>query len=93
MSDLTAARAERDKAEIAALKARIAELEDYLEELAPFHTAAHIDMNVKIQGRGQDEAEIKGWAFKRDTLYLDHRLLWKAKRLLDKREGVLPSGA
>ena len=75
---------ERD-AYVKRLEARIAELEDYLSELAPFSTSTKIDINVQISGRGKEDAELKGWAFKRDTLYLDHRLLWKAKRLLDKR--------
>ena len=74
-----------DQERIAKLEARVAQLEDYLEELAPFAAAAHVFMDVKIHGRGKEDAELKGWAFKRDTLYLDHRLLWKAKRLLDKR--------
>lgn len=67
---------------VADLRARIADLEDCLQELAPFAECMQVDMQAHFSAASKDEAEFKGWAFKRDTLYLDQRVFRRIKKLL-----------
>lgn len=67
---------------IAQLEARVAALEDCLEELAPFAECVQVDMKAHFCGENEAAAQFKGWAFKRDTLYIDQRVFRKIAKLL-----------
>lgn len=69
----------------AALRARIADLEDCLQELAPFAECTQVDMQAHFQDTTQEAAEFRGNAFKRDTLYIDQRIFRKIAKLLKAR--------
>ncbi len=63
---------------------RVAALEDCLQELVPFANCIRVDMQAHFQGENEEMAQLKGWAFKRDTLYIDQRVFRKAAKLLKK---------
>lgn len=64
------------------LEKRIAELEDCLQELAPFANCVRVDMKAHFEAETEELAQGYGFAFKRDTLYLDQRIFRKVAKLL-----------
>jgi hypothetical protein len=72
-------------AHVKALEARIAALEDCLQELAPFAECSKIDMRAHFEAESPEIAEAKGIMFKRDTLYLDQRIFRKVAKLLRQK--------
>ena len=70
---------------VAKLEARIAALEDCLQELAPFAACAKLDMTAHFQAENDEMARAKGYEFKRDTLYVDQRVFRKVTKLLRQK--------
>lgn len=64
------------------LQARVAALEDCLKELAPFAECFRVDMQAHFLADSEAAAQFKGWAFKRDTLFIDQRVFRKIAKLL-----------
>lgn len=72
-------------AENAALKKRVAELEDCLMELAPYAACHDVNATITLAGRDDDHVRERSYFFKRDTLYTGKNIYRKIRTLMKDR--------
>lgn len=74
----------RDRA-IAALQARVHELEDCLQQFRPFAKCYEIDYSATFKCHFEGEGTLIGAEFRRDTMYFDQRAFKRVDKLLSER--------